>query len=64
MEMTWMETVDLLGLDLFAAMLLAVVVLDFVEHGLRSAWETVRRPFRGHPQRPSVPTHAATVSFE
>jgi hypothetical protein len=64
MEMTWMETVELLGLDLLAAMLLAVVVLDVMEQGLHSAWKAVRGPVRGDHQRPSVPTHAATVSFE
>lgn len=39
--MACMETVEPRGLDLLEAMLLAVVVLDFVEYGQHSAWETV-----------------------
>lgn len=32
MEMTWMETFRLLGVDMLAVLLLIVVVLDGVEH--------------------------------
>jgi len=42
MEMTWMETFRLLGLDLLAFMLVALVGLDVVEHALHSAWQTAR----------------------
>jgi hypothetical protein len=42
MEMTWMETIQLLGLDLLVLMLLAVLVLDVVEQSVRSAWVTAR----------------------
>jgi hypothetical protein len=42
MEMTWMETFQLLGLDLLAVMLLALVGLDVVEHAVHSVRETAR----------------------
>jgi hypothetical protein len=42
MEMSWMETVRLLGLDLLCLMLMALVVFDVVEHALHSAWVTAR----------------------
>ncbi|MEY2920442.1 MAG: hypothetical protein RL261_1747 [Pseudomonadota bacterium] len=40
MEMTWMETFQLLGLDLLALMLVVLVGLDAVEHAVHSAWQT------------------------
>jgi len=43
MEMTWLETFQLLGLDLLAAMLLALVVLDLIDQALRSAWHAATR---------------------
>lgn len=52
--MTWMETFQLLGLDLLALMLLALVVLDVVEHAMHSAWATVR-------SRKSSPPKAAAA---
>ena len=42
MEMTWMETIELLGLDVLAVMLLALVLLNVVEHAVHAAWETER----------------------
>jgi hypothetical protein len=42
MEMTWMETIQLLGLDVLALMLMALVVLDVLEHAVHAAWVTVR----------------------
>ncbi len=42
MEMTWMETIQLLGLDVLALMLMALVVLDVLEHAIHTAWVTVR----------------------
>ena len=42
MAMTWMETIELLGLDILAAMLMVLVLLNVVEHAVHSAWETVR----------------------
>jgi hypothetical protein len=46
MEMTWLETIELLGLDVLAVMLMALVLLNVVEHAVRSACETVcaRKP--------------------
>jgi hypothetical protein len=41
-EMTWMETFQLLGLDVLAVMLVAFVGLDVVEHAVHSAWKTAR----------------------
>jgi len=43
MEMTWLETFQLLGLDLLAAMVLALGVLDLIDHALRSAWHAATR---------------------
>ena len=63
MEMTWLETFELLGVDLLAALLLAVVVLDLLEHSVESVLESLRsRRMPG--QRSSEPTQLATVSFE
>jgi hypothetical protein len=42
MEMSWMETFQLLGLDLLAVMLVVLVGLDLVQHAVHSAWETAR----------------------
>ena len=52
--MTWMETVQLLGLDLLACMLLALVVLDFAEQAVHSAWVAVR-------SRKPTPTRTAAA---
>jgi hypothetical protein len=63
MEMTWLETIELLGVDLLAVLLLAVVVLDLLEHSAHSVMESLRiRRMPG--QRSSAPTRLATVSFE
>ena len=51
--MTWMETFQLLGLDLLALMLMALVVLDVLEHAIHTAWVTVRS------RKPSLPSTAA-----
>lgn len=64
MEMSWMETFQLLGLDLLAVMLVVLVGLDLVEHAVRSAWATTRNQPRRRTQRPNEATHAATVSCE
>jgi hypothetical protein len=53
MEMTWMETFQLLGLDLLAVMLVVLVGLEVVEHAVHSAWETARS------RRPRVATPVA-----
>lgn len=42
MEMSWMETIELLGLDLLALLLLTVVLFDVVEEALRSSWRAPR----------------------
>jgi hypothetical protein len=63
MEMTWLETFELLGVDLLAALMLALVVLDLLEHGLHSVVESLRAR-RMPRQRSSASTQLATVSFE
>ena len=63
MEMTWLETFELLGVDLLAALLLAVVVLDLLEHSVHAVRESLRTR-RTPRQRPSAATQLATVSFE
>ena len=42
MAMSWTETIELLGLDVLAVMLLALVLLNVVEHAANAAWETAR----------------------
>jgi hypothetical protein len=42
MEMSWTETFQLLGLDVIALILLALALLNFVEHAVQTAWETAR----------------------
>lgn len=42
MEMSWMETFQLLGLDLLAVMLVVLVGLDVVEHVVHAAWAKAR----------------------
>lgn len=64
MEMSWMETFQLLGLDLLAIMLVVLVGLDLVEHVVHSARATARSQLRRRPQGPSEATHVATVSCE
>lgn len=58
MEMTWLETIDLLGLDLLAVMILALVALDLADHALHHAWLATRSRFgsarRPLPARPAV----------
>jgi ABC-type uncharacterized transport system YnjBCD permease subunit len=50
MEMTWLETVQLLGLDLLVLMLAALVVLELVEQAVHSAWLTIRARLPGPPR--------------
>ena len=42
MEMSWIETVQLLGLDVIAFILMALALLNVVEHAAHTAWETAR----------------------
>ena len=42
MAMSWMETIELLGLDVLAVVLLVLVLLNVVEHAVHAAWETAR----------------------
>lgn len=62
MEMTWMETAQLLGLDLMAGTLLVLFAFDCLDRAMRSAWDTARS--RRHPrvQRPNAATHVAALS--
>jgi hypothetical protein len=65
MEMTWLETFQLLGLDLLAAMLLALVVMDLIDHALHSAWQAAcsgwrtarRQPPARRPVKIGAPRH-------
>jgi hypothetical protein len=65
MEMTWMETFQLLGLDLLAVMLVTLVGLEIVEHAVHAVWQTARsrRPrdvtaVARRQSRPGVVRHA------
>lgn len=60
MEMTWLETIDLLGLDLLAVMILALVALDLVERALTHAWLATRSRF-GAARRPSPAPSPVTI---
>jgi hypothetical protein len=42
MEMTWLETFELLGLDLLALLVLVLWVLDRADHALHHAWMVTR----------------------
>jgi hypothetical protein len=42
MEMSWMETFQLLGLDVIAFILMALALLNVVELAVHAAWETGR----------------------
>jgi|APFre7841882724_1041349.scaffolds.fasta_scaffold313899_1 hypothetical protein len=76
MEMSWMETIQLLGLDVIAFILLALTLLNVVEHAVHTAWEAAGRAVQGvhsaalyrhatEPgHRPSAATQVATVSWE
>ena len=55
MEMTWMETFRLLGLDLLAVMVVVLVGLDVVEHAVHSAWEAARARKPGSPKPLAAP---------
>lgn len=55
MEMSWMQTVDLLGLDLLALVILALVALQAVEHALHAAWNAFsKRDARTETSRPRI----------
>lgn len=43
MEMTWMETFRLLGIDLLAVLLLVVVAFDGIEHVMNSTHDRTRK---------------------
>jgi hypothetical protein len=53
-EMTWMETCQLLGLDVLALMLMALALLDAAGRALRSAWATMRARRPGEPSSVGV----------
>jgi hypothetical protein len=55
MEMTWMETIELLGLDVVAVLLMVLVLLNVVEHAVHSAWETARARKPRPPKAVAVP---------
>ena len=42
MEMSWTETFQLLGLDVIALILMALVLLNVVEVAVNAAWATAR----------------------
>jgi hypothetical protein len=50
MEMSWMETIQLLGLDVFAFILMALALLIVVELAAHAAWETARERKPGSPE--------------
>ena len=65
MEMSWLETVEFLGLDLQVGLILALCGLDLVERALHSAWYVFshrRTNARAGYPLPSVATHCATDS--
>jgi hypothetical protein len=64
MEMSWMETCQLLGLDLLAVMLVVLAGLGLLDHALHAVWATARSQLRRRPQRPSEAMQVATVSGE
>ena len=53
MEMSWMETFQLLGLDVIALILMALALLNVVKHAVHTAWATARA------RKPRLPGTAA-----
>jgi len=58
MEMSWTETIRLLGLDLIALMLTALVLLNVVEHAVHAACATARARKPGSSPRAVVTPRA------
>ena len=57
MEMGWMETFELLGLNLLVALLLGLVVLDALEQAVHYARRTLWRSTSSERQRPTFGAH-------
>jgi hypothetical protein len=55
MEMSWMETIQLLGLDVLAFILMVLALLNVVEHAVHTAWETARARKPGSPKSVVAP---------
>ena len=47
MEMTWLETVEFIGLDLQVGLTLGLLVLEILERALHSAWGAFSDRLRG-----------------
>lgn len=65
MEMSWLETVEFIGLDLQVGLILALVGLDLLKRVLHAAWSAFsqrRTVNRAGYSFPSVATHCATDS--
>jgi hypothetical protein len=60
MEMGWMETVRLLGLDLLAGMILGLLVLDLMDRALHSAWHATHAGLRAR-RRPAPARRPVTI---
>ena len=60
MEMTWLETFRMLGLDLLALMLLALVVLELMDRALHSAWQAMHTGLRAGRRQPPA-RHPVTI---
>jgi hypothetical protein len=48
--MSWMETIQLLGLDVIAFILMVLALFNVVEHAVQTAWETARARNPGSPK--------------
>lgn len=59
MEMTWLETIQFLGLDLQLALLLLLLALGLLGDALHSAWVACRQLFAGTRVRLSLPHRVA-----
>lgn len=55
MAMSWMETIELLGLDVLAVVLLALVLLNVLERAVHTAWTTARARRPRSPKAVIVP---------
>lgn len=49
MEMGWLETIKLIGLDLQMAVIGALVGLEFLERALKAGWLCRHRDYRVQP---------------
>lgn len=59
-EMSWLETVEFIGLDLQAGLILALLALDLLQGALHSAWSALSQRVNTGRVRPVEAPRSAT----